>query len=148
MEKEKRNNKLMLFVAIFLLLISLIAFLISWNIDSITSLQKQEIPVSVIISNYSAYNISKNQTDLNLGILKTGVFGERNLSISNDYSFKSVFEFEIRGDIAPLMVYPSVVILEPNEDRDVIFRTKVIGNESFGQYSGVIFVKIKKFIEE
>ena len=144
MQKRKNEINWMLYVAIFILILSLIIFIIALNIDSIISLQKKEIPITVIISNYSAFNISKNQTDLNLGIIKENTFGERNLSISNDYPFKTIFEFKIKGSIAPLMIFEPVIILEPMEDREITFRTKVIENESFGQYSGIILVKIKK----
>jgi len=146
MEKNKKNN-LMLFVAVFLLAISLIAFFIALNLDSIISLQKQEIPVNVIISNYSAWNISKNQSDLNLGIINKGSAGVRSINISNDYKFKTVVETEIKGNITPLMIYEPVIILEPMEDREIVFRTKTIENEEFGEYSGIIIIRLKKLVE-
>jgi hypothetical protein len=147
MENEnKKEINWMLYVAGFIFLLSLVTFIIALNLGSIVSLQKQEIPITVIISNYSAWNISQNQSDLNLGTVNIGSAGVRAMNISNDYEFKTVFEFEIKGNITPLLIFDPVIILEPMEDREVIFRTKVIENEEFGQYSGIIFIKVKKWI--
>lgn len=148
MENEnKKETRWMLYVAGFILLLSLVTFFIALNLDSIVSLQKMEMPITLTISNYSAWNISQNQSDLNLGTVNTGSAGVRAMNISNDYEFQTVFEFEITGNITPLLIFEPVVILEPMEDRQVIFRTKIIENEEFGQYSGIIFIKVKKWIE-
>jgi len=147
-KKENNSNKLMLFVAISLLVVSLIAFIISLNMDSITSLEKKEIPITIKIDNRTALNMSKNESILNLGSVAVSNYASRNLTISNDYSFKTVFEFDIIGDIAPLMIFQPVIIFEPNEKKDLLFRTKIITNESFGEYSGTLLIRIKKFIEE
>ena len=145
----KKENKInwMLFVAIFLVLASVIAFIISLNMDSIVTLQENEIPIAVRIANYSALNISKNQYDFNLGTIKSGSSGVRNISISNDYPFKTSFEFEVVGNISSLIIFQNAITLEPFENRGVTFRTKVIENESLGDYTGTIIVKIRKIPE-
>lgn len=147
MAKKSNNISWLLVFSIFILIVSFTAFLIALNLNDIVTLQKSEIPVIVIVSNHSAYNISKNQTDLNLGTVKIGTAGMRNLSLNNDYSFKTIFEFEIIGDISPLMIFQPVVIFEPNENKNLVFKTKIIENESFGEYSGTLFVRVKKFVE-
>ena len=148
MAKKESNSNKSLYIAILVLGLSLVAFAISLNLESLATLQESEVPISVIISDYQSINISKNQSDLNLGRVRKGGFGERSLDVSSDYPFQTVFEFEATGDIAHLLVFDSVVLFEPMEDKSITFRTKVIENESFGSYSGVIHVKVKKFIEK
>jgi len=142
-KKENANNKLFIF-AIVIVLLSITGFVISLTMNAFAVLHEEGIPIAVRIDNYTAYNISKNQKVLHLGTIKTESFGERNLSISNSYDFKTSYEFDITGDIEPLMIYPRVVVLEPMETREVVFRTKVIEYEDFGTYSGIIHVKVRR----
>ena len=151
MERKEKNNSLSkntLIFVVFVLIFSIISFIIVLNLDSLAILQENEVPITVKISNYTAYNLSKNQSDLNLGVVKKGTMGERNLNISSGYPFKTIFEFNVTGDIAPFVYYDSVIVFEPFEKKAIPFKTKIIQNESFGVYSGIIHVKIKKYIEE
>ena len=146
--RQSRNNKWKLYFSVFAVVISITAFVLALNLKSITVLQKNEIPIILSVSNRSAINVSKAQDDLNFGTIQKAEFAQRNLSISNGYDFKTAFEFEVVGDIAPLMgYYPNVIILEPKETREITFMTKIIEDEELGVYSGKVIVRIRKVPE-
>jgi hypothetical protein len=144
---EKKENKKVdwiLIVAIIIVLISVFLFVFSLNLDNFVSLQVEKIPVIVIISNHSGINISEDRNILNLGNVKKNDFVSRNLIISSNYNFSTLFEFEVEGNISDLLIYYEKIIFEPFEDKNITFQTKIIQDEEFGEYSGVITVRIKK----
>ncbi len=144
MAKENKKLDWMLVVAIVIVLISVFAFIFALNLDNFISLQIKKIPIEVKIANYSAINLEKNQQILHLGAVSKGTGGVRDLSINNDYDFNTIFEFEVEGNITDLLVYPKQVLFEPLEDKDITFKTKIIGDEEIGMYSGIIIVRIKR----
>jgi hypothetical protein len=140
--KDKSNVKIL--ISVFILLISFIFFLIALNMNSILILQKQEIPVSVRVSDYAAWNISKNESMLNLGIIKRGTSAERNIQISNNYTFPVIVAISVKGDITPLLIFDRIIYMEPRENKDISISTKVIEGEEFGNYTGMLIVTLKK----
>lgn len=136
---KKRIN---LLLALIFVAISLVLFFLVLKPGEV--LQENEIPVAVKISDNSAFNINKNETTLNLGTTEKGGFAERKIDISNTYPFKTEFEFSVNGTIAELLVFEPLVYFEPEEDKKISFRTKLIENETFGDYNGTIFVKIRR----
>ena len=145
--KNKKKINWMLFAAIIILIISFILFLIALNLGSILIIQKQEIPVIVRISDYNAFNISKNDVILNLGTVKKGnAAGPRNINIENSRDFPTIVEVDVKGDIAPLLVFDKVIYLKANENKEIPISTKFIEDEEFGDYSGVLIITFKKAI--
>jgi len=142
---EKKDNwrfKL----TIIILLVSIVLFIFALNIQSFLILEKQEIPIQVIIASSTSFNISKNETILNLGTIRKGTFASRNLTITNNNNFTSIFDFDVKGNISEILIFDmGSVILEPKEKKEMIFKTKVIENEEFGEYSGVVIVEVRKF---
>ncbi len=144
MEKTNKLNW-KLFAAVIILIISFILFLIAINLNSILIIQKQEIPVVVKISDYNAWNISKNETTLNLGSVKKGnSAGPRYIEVKNPRDFPTIIEISVKGDIAPLLVFDKVIYLKANEDKEIPISTKFIEDEELGTYSGVITITFKK----
>jgi len=144
MAKENKKLNWMLVAAIVIVLISVFAFAFALNLNNFLSLQIQKIPIIVKVTNQSGLILEKDQQIFHLGAVSEGNAGSRDLSISNDYNFTTVFEFEVEGNITDLLVYPKQVLFEPLEDKDIIFRTKFIEDEEMGVYSGIITVRIKK----
>ena len=143
MAEKKDNWRLKL--AIIIVIISIVMFIVALNIKSFLILEKQEIPVKVVIGDKDAFNITKNEKVLNLGIIKQGSFSSRNLSIINENNFTSIFDFSSKGNISELLLLDmGSIVLEAKEKRDVVFRTKTIENEEFGEYSGVIIIEVRK----
>jgi hypothetical protein len=147
MVKENKKLDWILIATIVIVLFSVFLFVFVLNLNNFLSLEIKKISIAVDISNYSALNLEKNQTVLHLGSVKKGASGIRKVAINNDYNFTTVFEFEVKGNITDLLVYPKQVLFEPLEDKEVTFRTKIIEDEEFGEYSGIIIVRIKKLIE-
>jgi hypothetical protein len=144
---RKRKNKinLALVVAIIIFLISLVFLIIALNLDSIIILQRQEIPIAVGISDYAAINITENTNILHLGTAKKNTAaGPRNISIENSRDFPTIVEIDARGDIESLLVFERVIYLEANESREIPISTKIIQNEEFGDYSGILIITFKK----
>ena len=145
MPKRKSKLNFKFTIAIVIILMSIIFFLVALNLDSFLILQKQEIPVSVRISNYTAINITKDSDILSLGTVKKGTSaGPRNISIENSRNFPTIVEIEIKGDIAPLLIFDKVIYLEAKENREFSISTKFIEDEKFGDYSGILIIKFKK----
>jgi len=142
---EKKDNWRLKLAAI-IVLVSIVMFIFALNIQSFFVLEKQEIPVKVIIGNKSAFNITKDEKTLNLGVVKKGDFSSRNLSITNENNFTSIFDFDVKGNISEiLLLNMGSVVLDAKEKKDIVFRTKAIEDEEFGEYSGILIVKVRKF---
>jgi hypothetical protein len=147
MKKGKKENSTAIHIfALGAIAFFLISILFILNIDRFLIVQQKRIPVVVKIGNYTGFNMSKNDTTLNLGTVKNGSSVERYLDIANSYSFAAKFEFSAEGDITPLLVYPEYVYLKPYESIRVPFKTEIIPNDlELGYYSGEIIVTVKKF---
>lgn len=144
MAEKKDNWRLKL--AIIIVIISVVMFVVVLNIQSFLVLEKQEIPVKVIIGNTNAFNVTKNEKVLNLGIVKKGSFSSRNLSIINENNFTSIFDFSAKGNISEvLLLNMGSIVLNAKEKKEIVFRTKTIEDEEFGKYSGVIIIEVRKF---
>jgi len=127
-------------------LLAFTVFLIAINRNNIFVLQKNQIPIQLRIGNYTAWNISKKDNILNLGTVKADSFSKRNLDITNTYPFPTKFEFNVKGNISELIIYPEVVYLDAWENKSIPFITDVIKNDTKqGLYEGIIEVTVKRF---
>ncbi|MBD3247474.1 hypothetical protein GF378_02535 [Candidatus Pacearchaeota archaeon] len=147
--KDKNNqqelSKKTKIVVIFALLFFIIVIALIFNANKVFYLQKYDVPIRTVVGNETVFNISKNDTILNLGTVKYGGDMQRSLEISNDYSFPTRFSFEVTGDIKDLIAYPEASYLRAKEDILVPFSTEIKESTEKGVYSGVIHVKVQKF---
>ena len=144
---RKRKNKinLTLVIAIIIFLISLVFFIVALNFNSLLILQKQEIPLAVRISNYTAINITKDSDILHLRTArKNTAAGPRTINIDNSRDFPTIVEIDVKGDIAPLLIFDKTLYLKANENREISISTKFIQDEEFGEYSGILIITFKK----
>lgn len=145
MEEEMEGrvkNRIFFIIVLALFFASLIILTIS--IVGNFPLKTYEVPITVKVSNTTAFNISTGQKVLDLGTIAKGSGAFRNLSIQNNYDFPVLFEFEVLGNIKNLLIYPPNLILESREASSVKFETIIIHDEPKGVYSGTIVVKLRK----
>ncbi len=139
----ERKNKLIIFNVILIFLISLATLLFVLFGENLFVLQETEVPAVLVVSNYTAWNITQDGDILDFGVIRKGTNSEKKISIANEYSFPIKFEFNVKGNISDF-IDSKVVYLSSKEDKDVVFSTKYVTNESFGKYSGIVRVIVKR----
>lgn len=109
-------------------------------------LEEFEIPIGVNIAEANAFNITEGATMLHMGDVSYDASSKRNFVAHNTYPFSVKYEFDLVGDISDLIIYPFSAYVEANSELEIPFSTIIIpeGTE-YGSYSGVIFVKVKRF---
>jgi len=144
--KEKRNNlkrkKLYLILAILLVLLS--CFML-WNIlkeKGIIPLKTMTAYTTLTVGNHTGFDL--NKTVLSFGTITNGTSSSRNITINNNYDFPVRFEFDVQGNISKFLVYSKNIYLNPKEEKSIMFLTHFVSNETFGEYSGRIIMKVKK----
>jgi hypothetical protein len=146
---RKRKNKIdfTFLVAAIILVISLVLFLIALNINYFLILDKVEFPVKVKIDNYNAFNITENDPSINLGSVSKGSgAGPRNIDMSNDYAFPTQLILDCKGEICDLLVFDRSIVLNAQENAKIPIQTKIIEDEEYGLYEGIIVIKIRKYV--
>ena len=142
--KKENKEKWMLSASIIILGMSVVFFVVSLNLDSLLTLQKQEVPVVVVIGNYTGFNLTKGETTLNLGTVANGSFASRSIEVASDYDFPTTMQIQVIGDISHLLVFSDIIYFDPYEEKEIPIRTKIITNEEQGRYTGTLIVKFKR----
>jgi hypothetical protein len=142
LKMSKRKNNLVLIVAVCLLMISLVFVIIALNMDSLLSLNTFTIPAKITVGDH--HGIDAGTDALGFGNISHGSFGTRNMTISNNYDFPVVFEFNVKGNISDLLLYPESVYLDIEEQKNVTFSTIFAPDNMKGYYSGIVTAKVKK----
>jgi hypothetical protein len=144
-EKSTKKSKVILYFFIILLVsISVILFLFSIFLKSSVVLDKKEIPLALIIGDKSAFNISKDSSDLNFGTIQKENSAYREISVKNNYQFPIVLEMDIDGDIKDFLLFEKIVSLDIDEEKQIKVSTITIGDESYGNYSGRLIITFKR----
>ena len=147
MEKEKNTKKRKVFLyslIIFLLSISVILFLFSIFLKSSVILDKKEIPIVFTIGNKTAFNISKEASDINLGTIKKESFSSREISVKNNYNFPIILEIDVEGNIKDFLSFEKIINLNVSEEKQIKISTILIADEPYGDYSGKLIITFKK----
>lgn len=136
----KKRNKSYFVIGIFV--ISLIILLSSAYIISTDNLQELELPIILEISNKTSFDL--NQSILNLGEIRKGSSSQRDIILVNSYPYPVFANIFVEGEIKDLLIFEERVELLVNETKKVPIGTIVIENQSFGKYTGTLFVRIGK----
>jgi hypothetical protein len=145
MAKKQKNNWMLVFSALILLFV-LMMFLLVLTRNNLFVLEKKEIPARLIISNHTAFNITKGSDVLHLGTIKQGNMAERKIIADNTYPFPITYEFESTGNISKFLVFPEEVYLDVQQTLEIPFKTEIIPQgTAWGEYSGKILVTVKRF---
>ena len=136
----KKRNKSYFVIGIFV--ISLIILLSSAYIISTDNLQELELPIILEISNKTSFDL--NQSFLNLREIRKGSSSQRDIILVNSYPYPVFANIFVEGEIKDLLIFEERVELLVNETKKVPIGTIVIENQSFGKYTGTLFVRIGK----
>lgn len=142
-EKTTEKNKLLYLLVLLLLFVSLLAFSISFYLDSKRVLEIKELPMGLAIGDTAGFNLDKGE--LNFGTLVEGSKGVReDVNIANLYEFPIEVDFHSKGDITPLLIFDKKMKLQPGERKKFSVSTVVITNEAHGNYTGKMTITFKK----
>lgn len=139
----ERESKIYVFI-VFLFALSLVLFFMSFYANTLSVLQKKEIPVSLRIGDTPGIDV--NNTALTFGTVSPGSSIQRNLIIQNDYPFSLQVELEVQGDLERYLSFEKVIFLDINEKKEVPIRATVSNGEEFVNYTGKIIIVFKKDI--
>ena len=138
---EKKQFKLRPFL-FFLMILSLLIFLMSlfWNSSQI--LDRKEINAKLRISNVTGLQVTNESLDF--GRIIYGSNAQKSIKIKNNYNFPIKVEFSVEGNIKPFLIYQKVVYLSPGESKNISVSTITVTDEPYGFYSGEMLVVFKR----
>ena len=136
----KRIDKI--YLVGFVFVVSFIIFFSSIYFNSKLVLQEFELPITLEISNKSGFDL--NTTVLTLGRLNVGSSTQREIMIDNPYNYTIFAYLHVEGSVKDLLIFEKRIEILRNESKKVAINTVVIEYEPFGNYTGVLFVKIRK----
>ena len=144
-EKSAKKSKVILYFFIILLVsISVILFLFSIFLKSSVVLDKKEIPMLLIIGEKTAFNISKESSDLNFGTIQKENSASREISVKNNYKFPILLEINAEGNIKDFLLFEKIVFFDVGEEKQIKVSTITIGDEPYGTYSGSLIITFKR----
>ncbi len=133
-----RSRDIVLAVMIVILLV-----LISLLINHLLILEKKEIYTSVIVSNYTGFDL--NSTALTFGAVQPGQPASRAMHIQNNFNERAKIILNVEGDIKDLLqVSENNFILESWETRKIGFTVSPPEDFSPRKYDGVIIILMKR----
>jgi len=133
----ERKNKLAWFL--FCLVVLIFIFSVIFNSHLI---EEKQIQIYLEIGNSSSFDIS---TDLlNFGSLVVNSSESKNILLSNSYFFSVLYSFEVIGNVSEFLVYENSLVLIPETNSTFVLNTITIP-ENYGNYSGILNVKISRF---
>ena len=93
----------------------------------------------------SGIGINTDTDALHFGGTIPGGTSQRSFRIQNDYGFRVMVRVNVQGDLANWTRFkPSTFSLRPGESRQVQFTCFVPKNAPYGNYTGIINVKIAR----
>jgi hypothetical protein len=142
---KKRNKKgIKIIYGILLLIIGVTLFWSSIYFNAKLNLEEFELPIILEVSNTTAFNLEKE--NLNLGRIARGSSAhQRSIILDNSYDFPVFAYLSVEGDVKELLLFQTPVKILVNESKNIPIGTVVIDeNQPFGNYTGILFVKIRK----
>lgn len=137
-KKAKANRKLV--IGIFA--VSVVLLLVAFFLNSAVVLEKKEIPSSLTVSDRASFELNKEA--LTFGKITPGSSSQRDLQIQNTRDFPIRVEFESVGNITKFLSFEKSVRLDVGEVAFERINAIVPSNQSYGDYSGVMVVTIKR----
>ena len=136
----KKDKKTL--IVIFLLIISLVFFLIALLLPKEVYLERKEIPVYINVSSGTGLKVENESLDF--GRVIYGASAVKRTYIENNYTFPIRVEFLAEGNVSDLLVYQNEVFLKPKEKKEIGISTIQFSDEPYGLYSGKMIITFKK----
>ncbi len=140
--KKERRNKLWIWVLV-LFVLSLTVFLYSILFNSEVIIDKKEIEMTLEISDKAGFAI--NGSALVFGRLTPLTSSDKQIILTNGYSFPIVVVFNFTGNISEYMIKNNPERLEVGGRKNVTISTIFIPQGAvFGNYSGTLKITFKR----
>lgn len=130
-----------------LLIISIAVFLLTIKINSVGNviLEEETLPIALMIGDNTGFDVDTSV--LTFGMVTTDTSSSRKLTLENSYPFSVRYSFRAEGDVAGFLIFKESVILESGEKKDFGISTIIFGEEPKGNYSGTMFVEVKRVVD-
>jgi len=137
--KKYKISAIILSITIFILFV----FLIINFADSFSTLEKRQIYAKIIVSD--RYGLDLNGTALTFGMTRPGGSASREIKVENTYGRKIDVEIYVKGEMEKyISISDNDFILEKNEAKNVSFTASIPSGTLYGNYTGLVTIKIKK----
>ena len=136
-----KKNKL-LYIAIFIFVLSIALLLFTLYIKSAVVLEKKEVIATLRVGNIAGFDA--NASALTFGTITPHSGSYRNLTIENNYEFPIKVEFYAKGNITEFLLFDKFIYLDVEEKKSVKIETIVLNDEKQGSYSGKMIIVMKR----
>ncbi len=137
-----KKNKL-LYVALFIFILSIILLLVALYIKSAVVLERKEVIATLRVGDISGFDA--NASALTFGTITSHSSSYRNLTIENNYEFPIKVEFCAKGNITKFLLFDKLIYLDVGEKKSIRIETIIPVDEKHGNYFGKMIVIMKRY---